>query len=219
MSTTTRLSPQAEWSVEIPTSNSSAKVRVHTIRRKRMNRLIIWAGVAAITLNLLVATHFLKRAGEAIEVKAKYELVLDTPKLNKQKATMFIFSKSSRISYRTATQITDEAWKYKNALLLLAVMEAESEFNPTAYSKAGARGLGQINYKAHHAMLSKMLSHPRDLHNIETNFRATDAILSMYLQNAKGDIEQALAYYLGGRDGKYMHRILLNLSQLYLLTR
>lgn len=160
----------------------------------------------------------MKRAGEAIEAQAKIEVV-DSTILHKKKVAGFVFAKSARISYNTAQQITDEAWKYKNCLLLLSVMEAESEFNPGAYSKAGARGLGQINYKAHHKMLSKILRHPRDLYDVRTNFEASNMILSMYLDQSNNDVEQALTYYLGGKDGKYTHRILNNLAHLYLLTR
>lgn len=177
------------------------------------------------TLNLCAAIHFLKRAGEAIEARSKYEQI-DARIVHKQRVVRFVFANSSKISYNTAQQIVDEAWKYKNSLLLLAIMGPEAEYNPSAASKTKdgkilARGVAQINYQAHSKMLHSkgIIKHPRDLYDIEANVKAADVILSLHLGKAKGDIEQGLAGYRGGRDGKYNERTLRNLAQLYLLTR
>ena len=84
--------------------------------------------------------------------------------------------------------------------LVLSVIEVESNFNPYAISKAGARGLMQIM-----PFWLKVLGKDKQgesLFDMRTNLRYGCTILKHYLDKEKGDITRALARYNGSR-GKY----------------
>lgn len=84
--------------------------------------------------------------------------------------------------------------------LVLSVIEVESNFNPYAISKAGARGLMQIM-----PFWLKILGKDKkgnSLFDVRTNLRYGCTILKHYLDKEKGDITRALARYNGSR-GKY----------------
>jgi len=77
--------------------------------------------------------------------------------------------------------------------LVLALIDVESRFQPTAVSPAGALGLMQVMpfWKAE-------LGRPQDdLHDIDTNLRYGCTILAHYLEREQGDWTRALARYNG----------------------
>jgi len=84
--------------------------------------------------------------------------------------------------------------------LVLSVIEVESNFNPYAISKAGARGLMQI-MPFWLKILGKDTSSD-SLFNVRTNLRYGCTILKHYLDKEKGNTTRALARYNGSR-GKY----------------
>lgn len=130
-------------------------------------------------------------------------------------ATAWVIRHSERISEVAAKHIADEAFKYPNSILILSLIEAESEFTPTAVSSAGAIGLGQIMYNIHKKDLAELgITKKRDLFDPEKNVRATAFVLKMMLDRGGGDVTKALHFYLGGKDGKYVSRIFLNYVQL-----
>jgi soluble lytic murein transglycosylase-like protein len=140
---------------------------------------------------------------------------------NEKALTDWVMSRSSRISRETARFIVKEAMKTTKPLLTLAIISVESEFTPTAMSSKGAIGLGQIMWKYHGKALVKagIVKEDRDLFDISPNIRATDLIINMYLQQNQNDVLKAIERYLGGSDGIYLKKILINVSNLYVLTR
>lgn len=85
-------------------------------------------------------------------------------------------------------------------LLVLALINVESDFDHYAISSAGARGLMQVM-----PFWKDEIGHPDDnLHDIDTNLRYGCAILSLYLDKEKNDMTLALARYNGSR-GKHWY--------------
>ncbi|RMG27507.1 MAG: lytic transglycosylase domain-containing protein, partial [Gammaproteobacteria bacterium] len=77
--------------------------------------------------------------------------------------------------------------------LVLAVIEVESHFDHFALSPAGARGLMQVM-----PFWVEEIGRPDDdLFDIDTNLRYGCAILRLYLDQEKGDLDRALARYNG----------------------
>lgn len=77
--------------------------------------------------------------------------------------------------------------------LVLAVIEVESDFDPFAISRAGARGLMQVM-----PFWLKEIGKPGDsLFRVRTNLRYGCTILKYYLDKEKGNLHQALARYNG----------------------
>ncbi|TQV76485.1 lytic transglycosylase domain-containing protein [Aliikangiella marina] len=80
-------------------------------------------------------------------------------------------------------------------MLVLAVIDVESDFDQYAISSAGARGLMQVM-----PFWKDVIGKQQDsLFNIETNLRYGCAILSLYLEKEKSDTTRALARYNGSR--------------------
>ncbi|WP_285763841.1 lytic transglycosylase domain-containing protein [Biformimicrobium ophioploci] len=77
--------------------------------------------------------------------------------------------------------------------MVLAVIQIESAFDPYAISRVGARGIMQVMPFWKHE-----IGRPDDnLMNLETNLRYGCAILKHYIEKAKGNMPNALAYYNG----------------------
>jgi len=80
-------------------------------------------------------------------------------------------------------------------MLILALINVESNFDHYAISSAGALGLMQVM-----PFWKQEIGHPDDnLHEISTNLRYGCAILSIYLDKEKKDTTLALARYNGSR--------------------
>lgn len=80
-------------------------------------------------------------------------------------------------------------------MLVLALINVESDFDHYAISNAGALGLMQVM-----PFWKQEIGHPDDnLHEISTNLRYGCAILSLYLEKEKKDTTLALARYNGSR--------------------
>jgi len=96
-----------------------------------------------------------------------------------------------KIAHREATRFN------LDPMLVLAVINVESNFDRFAVSNAGARGLMQVM-----PFWIDVIGQPQDnLFDIETNLRYGCAILSLYLQKEKNDTTRALARY-NGSQGK-----------------
>jgi soluble lytic murein transglycosylase-like protein len=77
--------------------------------------------------------------------------------------------------------------------LVLAVIHVESNFNPYAISRVGARGLMQVM-----PFWMKEIGKPGDsLFRLQTNLRYGCTILKYYLDKEKGNLMHALARYNG----------------------
>ena len=80
-------------------------------------------------------------------------------------------------------------------MLVLALINIESDFDHYAISSAGALGLMQVM-----PFWKQEIGHPDDnLHEISTNLRYGCAILSLYLEKENRDTTLALARYNGSR--------------------
>lgn len=153
--------------------------------------------------------------------KSPEPVVLPIPTLTFEPLlTKWVYDHSNRISYETAKLTAQESIKTGKPLLMLALMEVESNFVPTAVSNKGAIGLTQIMYGVHEKAILKsgIATNKRDLFNVGPSIQAGHLILNDYLKQSNGKIKGALELYLGGRDGHYLQKILLNLAELYLIT-
>jgi soluble lytic murein transglycosylase-like protein len=133
---------------------------------------------------------------------------------------LWVFARSNRISQETAREIAFKAARTRRPLLILALIEVESNFVPTAVSSKGAVGLSQIVFEHHGKALAKagIAREKRDLFDVGPSILAADLILDDMLAQSGGDVVKALEKYLGGQDGAYVKRILTNLASLYILT-
>jgi soluble lytic murein transglycosylase-like protein len=151
---------------------------------------------------------------KTIEVQVRY-----STKANEILAD-YVYTHSGRISKHTAKQIVDLAMQQKHPLFLLAIMNPESQYNPTATGSSGDIGLGQVVFKFHKEALIKsgIAKEPRDLYEIDANIRAMSLLFNDMLNRAKGDPVQALTFYNGRIRAAYQHEILVTYSTLCLLV-
>ena len=87
--------------------------------------------------------------------------------------------------------------------LIIAIINTESTFNPSATSKKGAKGLMQIFSSAHPKKVKGLKDN--ELYYIDNNIRIGCWIFSEYY---KGNVEKALTRYLGENNDRYIRRIL-----------
>jgi soluble lytic murein transglycosylase-like protein len=134
--------------------------------------------------------------------------------------TKWVYDHTKQISVTTCKEIVQESLKTNKSLLILALIEVESNFISTAVSNKGAMGLGQIMPGVHEKELivKGIIKERRDLFDIIPNIRATNHVLSSCLNQSKGDVSKALELYLGGQDGYYIKKISANFMNLYVLV-
>jgi hypothetical protein len=89
--------------------------------------------------------------------------------------------------------------------VIVALMQVESSFQPSAVSKAGALGLMQVMPKIWIDHFDYLLE-ARDLHEIDLGIKAG---VEIYLQeyDKTGSISEALDKYLGGDSAQYKSKI------------
>jgi soluble lytic murein transglycosylase-like protein len=102
---------------------------------------------------------------------------------------------------------------YENSLqydlspeLILAVIKVESEFNPRAYSDAGAIGLMQVMPVTGRYVgrsLGLWIDREEDLYDIEKNIQIGVVFLKECIERL-GE-QRGLGYYYAGRNTKYYH--------------
>lgn len=91
--------------------------------------------------------------------------------------------------------------------LVLAIINAESNFNPWAVSATGAQGLMQIM-----PFWLKVAGYPGDnLFDPRTNLRLGCAILAYYLKRSRGNIAAALQGYYGAKYDDHYSTVVLQL--------
>lgn len=110
-----------------------------------------------------------------------------------------------RVSSDLASRIVKTAYREAifsgvSPILVLAIIEKESSFQPGARSPVGAVGLMQVMAKYH----AKRFSPPGkliDLTHVETNIKVGSKILREYLDATQGNLKLALSRYSGNTKG------------------
>ena len=130
------------------------------------------------------------------------------------------YRNSRHVSKETVIAIVNETLKTRYPLLFLALICAESEFNPSAVSKVNAIGLGQIRYEIHKKELATIgVKEARDLFDSSKNIRATELIFLGMLQRNKGDTIKTLNAYVGGSVPNYQSKILKYFVELSMMIK
>jgi len=111
-------------------------------------------------------------------------------------------------------KIINEAFKYDNPLLIISIIEFESNFDLHAVSKKHADGLMQIMWTVWKDELITQfnIKTERELFEIDNNIRAGHYIFSKYYKQT-GSVKKALNRYVGG-DPTYPVRVLANYNKL-----
>ncbi|MDO5115173.1 MAG: transglycosylase SLT domain-containing protein [Synergistaceae bacterium] len=135
-------------------------------------------------------------------------------------AAAFIRKVNSGISHKTAWReacaLIFYSVKYKvPSDLVIGIAKAESRFNPSAQSKAGALGVMQVMWKVHNGMLrAKGIAPTRDhMFDPERGVEAGVLILSRYIA-AYGTVQKALNRYYGGISKSYLKKVNNNVAML-----
>jgi len=133
----------------------------------------------------------------------------------------WVYQNSSKIARAATRPIVDEAMRYDHPLLLLALIQAESEFSPTAKSAAEAVGLGQIRWSVWGKTLMKagICKEARDLYDIATNIRAANYILIYEIKATNGNFIKALENYVGGKHKRYVDQVAYNHLHLAMIKK
>lgn len=87
-----------------------------------------------------------------------------------------------------------------NPYLVMAIIQVESSFNPTAVSNAGAYGLMQVNYAAWRDQLNIAFE---KIFEKEYNIELGLKILKYYYDNSNGNIFTALSRYCTGDNPNF----------------
>lgn len=120
-------------------------------------------------------------------------------KSEKEAITQWLANKySSWVNYEAAKQIVDSVYVNSlindlNPVLVMALMEKESRFQPKARSSAGAVGLMQVMPRIHRKKFDGRNPYSRDA-NIEVGIE----IFRECLTSRKGNVNKALNCYSGG---------------------
>lgn len=83
--------------------------------------------------------------------------------------------------------------------VIVGMMKVESNFNPSAVSNKGARGLMQVRWSVWKKVMAEKLGMKDryDLHNIYDGMEAGVIVFKHYLNKNKGDVSKALYDYVG----------------------
>jgi len=135
----------------------------------------------------------------------------------------FVNQNSQRMYPRLSREIVQSAIKYSDKydlspILVLAVVEAESQFYPFAVSKKDAKGLMQINPAANLQLLVQegIFKEAADVFDPERNIEAGCFLLRKFI-NESPDFNTALDKYLGGDSIPYKAEIHQVMGRILLL--
>jgi len=125
----------------------------------------------------------------------------------------YVSQNSQRMYPRLSREIVQSAIRYSDKydlspILVLAVVEAESEFYPFALSKKDAKGLMQINPEANQQLLLQegIFKEPSDIFDPDRNIEAGCFLLRKFI-NESPDFSTALDKYLGADSISYKAEI------------
>ncbi len=125
----------------------------------------------------------------------------------------YVEATSQRMYPRLSKEIVDSAILYSgkydlSPILILAIIQTESEFYPFALSKQNAKGLMQINPDANEKLLLQkgVFKQPEDIFDPERNIEAGCFLLRQFI-NESSDFNAALDRYLGADSVSYKAQI------------
>lgn len=123
--------------------------------------------------------------------------------------------RSTAASY--AVSILEAAERFGvHPFMVASIIIRESTVKQNARSRC-AYGLMQINWKAHRKGLKAAFNHIQTLDDLlqpRNNILAGTWIFSWYLKSSGGNIDRALAKYLGRSGKKYIRRVLAGYHQM-----
>lgn len=150
------------------------------------------------------------------------EVEMMTPAKQAKVANIATFIRSvngkidKKTAWREAAAIVHYCSKYNiSTELAVGVAKAESTFDPSTVSKAGARGVMQVMWKYHSGMLqAKGIAATKEhLSDPERGIEAGILLLSRYVE-AYGSIQKALNRYYGKVSTTYVKKIDGNVAML-----
>jgi len=164
-----------------------------------------------------------QRINEFIE-ESKTRKLLDEDASTKQQKNYkllvsWVYKNSSKISKETAEEVVKCSLKTNFPLMHLAIMKTESNFDPTSISSKGASGIGQQMPKDYEKPLIEagILTEWRDIFNVSQGVKATEFAWNHKFKLAKGQVLEALKFYYGDNDKKYIEQILIDYHYLIYL--
>lgn len=113
---------------------------------------------------------------------------------------------------------------YDYPLLMIALIQVESNFNIKAVSNKGAYGLMQIRWQDWEKELKKLLivKNKEELYYSLSNIKAGDYIFKYYYNQCKGDVSKTLTAYNSGKcelDTNYSEKVFNEFSKFYLICK
>ncbi|HLP45148.1 MAG TPA: lytic transglycosylase domain-containing protein [Candidatus Kapabacteria bacterium] len=140
-----------------------------------------------------------------LESNLTYYKTLHENMINQEKAFGLFEKKAYQLRFPNFSETVKIVYEKSrefgfNPFLILAIIQVESSFNPTAVSNAGAYGLMQINYKVWKDVLDIDFTRIFDKeYNIELGLK----VLKYYYDKTDGNLFKALSRYNTGFTSHY----------------
>jgi soluble lytic murein transglycosylase-like protein len=197
--------------------SSLAKTRTYLNSRAIVSKLCKYGfGTILIFVAVLGSQAFRTTQTIAPAMTATADAVPDVSRhstLNAEVFQRYVGAASQRMYPRLSREIVDSATRYSekydlSPILVLAIIETESEFYPFALSKQNAKGLMQINPDANENALIKkgIFKESSDIFDPERSIEAGCFLLREFI-NESPDFNTALDKYLGANSVKYKVQI------------
>lgn len=192
--------------------NNLLTEQINSLQKRLSEMDDVYAGVVSAKVEATERVGEISEEMESIKThltSAKKMLGLYKKSEEKAVAT-YITSKYKNISAKMANDIAVNTLKVSDEEkvpvgLLVAIMDKESSFNPTAVSHSGARGLMQV--MPFWAKKFNFVKNNTHLHDVYTGIKAGATVLRYALDESGGDIRKALAIYKGPKYTAYVNHV------------
>ena len=134
-----------------------------------------------------------------------------------QKNSFWVGGRHVGLPKSIAKKIVKSIYKHKRPLVLLAIAQTESHFNPMAFSKSSV-GICQINLiNVNELEKAGIIKCPSELLEVNKNFWAASYLLEKMVKSS-GSIQRGLELYFGKckQNRKYRQKVLTNLGHICL---